>query len=84
LRYDKNDYFNIGTGIETDVNKLFSRLNSLTGNQAQARYGPAKPGEQQRSVLNNQKAKLLLNWEPKVKLNEGLKATVEFFNSQKR
>ena len=79
LDYDSNDYFNIATGIETNVNELFHQLNHLTNANAKEVRGPAQPGEQLRSVLNIQKAKKLLNWIPQVSLNEGLAQTVEFF-----
>ncbi len=82
LQYDQCDYFNIGTGIETDVNELFYRLNQLTKSGTKEKHGPAKRGEQQRSVLNNKKAKRQLNWEPTVNLEEGLKLTVDFFKNK--
>ena len=31
LHYPENDYFNIGTGIETDVNTIYQRLNEAAG-----------------------------------------------------
>lgn len=79
LEYNDNDYFNIGTGIETNVNELFHRLNHLTNANAKEVHASAQPGEQLRSVLNIKKAKELLNWSPKVSLNEGLAKTVEYF-----
>lgn len=83
LNYHNNDYFNIGTGIETDVNDIFRHLNALTQRNVEEKHGEAKPGEQLRSVLNNTKAKELLGWEPRVALKDGLKQTVEFFNRKK-
>ena len=79
LTFENNDYFNIGTGLETDVNVLFHKLNHLTNVNAAENHCIAKQGEQLRSVLNSQKAKELLDWEPQVQLEEGLKKTVEFF-----
>ncbi len=79
LTYDKNDVFNIGTGIETDVNTLFTLINGMTGGQAQENHGPAKPGEQRRSVISYEKADQLLDWRPEIQLQEGLKRTVAFF-----
>lgn len=70
---------NIGTGVETDVNELFMNLVKLTGSDAKEVHGPAKAGEQKRSVIDNRKAGDLLGWRPKVKLDEGLRETVEFF-----
>lgn len=81
LEYPENDTFNIGTGIETDVNRIFHLLNQLTNRNAEERHGPPKPGEQRRSVIDYKKAKRLLGWEPQVSLEEGLKRTVEFFKT---
>ena len=81
LAYMNNDYFNIGTGIETTVNELFSRLNHITNAEAEEIHGPAQPGEQLRSILNFDKAKKLINWSPKISLDEGLGKTVEYFEN---
>lgn len=82
LTFENSDYFNIGTGSETDVNVLFHKLNHLTNVNAAENHCLAKQGEQLRSVLNSQKAKQLLDWEPQVSLEEGLKKTVEFFKNK--
>ena len=44
--------YNIGTGIETDVNTLYQMLAEATGVTTAAEHGPAKPGEQRRSCLD--------------------------------
>lgn len=82
LNYAHSDYFNVGTGIETDVNELFAIINRATGNRAQEQHAPAKAGEQMRSVLDYSKAKRLLGWEPKMSLQAGLAETVEWFRSR--
>jgi len=79
LDHENNDYVNIGTGKETDVNVLFHRINIICGGNGEEMHGPAKPGEQLRSVLNNKKAKELFNWEPQVSIEQGLAQTVEYF-----
>ncbi len=81
LDYHHTDCFNIGTSVETDVNAIFHQLNGFTGNRAKEFHGPAKPGEQLRSALNYERARDLLNWKPKVSLEQGLKKTVEFFRN---
>lgn len=73
---------NIGTGVETDVNELFRVLREATGSDASERHGPGKPGEQQRSVLDPQRAQRELGWVPRLGLEEGLKRTVEYFRSR--
>lgn len=82
LALDKNEIVNVGTGIETDVNTLFRLLNGMTGGKAKEKHGPPKPGEQKRSVISYKKAEKLLGWKPEVKLEEGLKMTVDFFRER--
>jgi UDP-glucose 4-epimerase len=71
--------FNIGTGKETDVNTVFHKLQKLTRAQLPARHEPAAVGEVMRSALDSRKARDILGWTPKVKLDEGLERTVKWF-----
>ncbi len=71
--------FNVGTGIETDVNELYTRVARACGVVAPAEHGPAKPGEQRRSALAIDRARAGLAWEPEIDLDEGLRRTVDFF-----
>ena len=71
--------FNIGTGRETDVNTLFGHLRRLTASSLPEKHHSAKPGEQQRSVLDCERAARVLGWRPEVELKEGLRLTVEHF-----
>ena len=73
---------NIGTGIETDVNQLFALLCDATGFHPPERHGPAKPGEQSRSVLDPAKARATLGWSPAMPLADGLARTVAYFRER--
>ncbi len=84
LSYNKTDVFNVGTGIETDVNTLFRHLKKFTGSACEEKHAPAKAGEQLRSVIDHTKARRALGWRPSVSLEKGLKETVEFFRNEKR
>jgi len=85
LKYNDSGIFNIGTGIETDVNQLFAQLRELTEAKCKEVHGPPKKGEQQRSVLDYSYAKKVFGWEPSISLREGLRRTVEYFrNHQER
>ena len=81
LTDEKSSVYNVGTGIETDVNKLFSMLNEIIGNCQVEKHGPAAPGEQMRSVITSDKLFENLNWKPSTSLNDGLKHTVSFFQN---
>jgi UDP-glucose 4-epimerase len=73
---------NIGTGSETTVTQLFTTLQTLTGSAALESHGPAKPGEQRRSVLAWTRAAHVLHWRPTVGLEDGLRQTVTYFRTR--
>lgn len=79
MDYEGSEVFNIGTGVETDVNAIFRMVRGLSGSNQEEKHGPAKPGEQTRSVITFKKAQKDLGWEPKVALKEGLRLTGEYF-----
>jgi len=74
--------FNIGTGVETSVNQLFRSLAKAAGVNRPAAYGPARPGEQLRSVISPARAAKELNWQPEVSLEIGLTETYRFFQQR--
>ena len=76
--------FNVGTGTETTVNEIFSRLKELTNSQCREIHGPAKKGEQIRSVLDASKLEKETDWAPGMSLSEGLDETVKFFQQPRR
>jgi len=82
LRLDGSDIFNVGTGIETSVNELFTKLNSVAGNRAKEKHGPAPKGEQMRSVITSEKLFKKFNWRPSIKIDEGLEKTFHSFKSK--
>ena len=79
LKDSNSDFYNVGTGIETDVNQLFRMLNNIVGNGMPEKHGPAAAGEQMRSVITSEKLFKKFNWKPSTPFEEGLDKTVEFF-----
>lgn len=84
LDHSNSDIFNIGTGKETTVNEIFAEINNTVAANVKERHGPAKEGEQFRSVIDHRKASKILRWKPEVDLREGIKRTVDFFRSQRQ
>jgi UDP-glucose 4-epimerase len=78
LRSDLKGVYNIGTGVETSVNAIYAALAKLAGTD-QVEHGPAKAGEQRRSVISPELAKQAFGWKPVVTVPEGLKKTFEWF-----
>jgi UDP-glucose 4-epimerase len=73
--------YNIGTGVETNVNRLYELLRDISGKDLPANHGPAKPGEQLRSSISPAWAGRVLGWHPEVKLAAGLEETLRFFGA---
>ena len=71
-KIDDDLFLNIGTGIETSVNELAESLKTQFSSNLNPVYQDTRDGELQRSVLDNTKARKLLNWEPQYDLNEGM------------
>ena len=82
LSHKGGGIFNIGTGKEITVKQLFRQLADIVGIKAEERYGPAKSGEQKRSVIDFTKANKILGWLPLVSFTEGLNSTVSYFKSK--
>lgn len=76
------EVFNVGTGVETAINDVFEHLKRLVCSSASPEYGPAKPGEQRRSVLNVDRLARRLDWQPRTALADGLARTVAYFASR--
>ncbi len=73
---------NIGSGVGTSVNQVFSALKQATGYQGPELHGPAKQGEVFKIYLDASAAREVLGWQPTVPLQEGIDRTVEYFRSR--
>jgi Nucleoside-diphosphate-sugar epimerases len=79
---EASDIYNIGTGIETDVNELFHIINGIAGKGMVEKHGPPAAGEQMRSVITSDKIFNKFNWRPTTMLQVGLTHTVNFFKER--
>ncbi len=76
--------FNIGTGSETSVNKIFRELVRASGANSSAERVPAKAGEQMRSCIDPRRAANVLGWRPEVDLERGIVQTLAWFKDHTR
>ena len=83
LKQTENDMLNIGTATETNINELYGVLNKLAGSNFDEKHGPAKEGEQMRSVVDYGKAQRIMGWNPRYSLQQGLQETIDYFRAQK-
>jgi len=81
----KNNFelIQLATGKETSMNELFKVMKDEFEKQGKtvsdAKYSPARPGEIIRNYADITKARTLLNYEPKVDLQEGIEKTISWF-----
>jgi UDP-glucose 4-epimerase len=74
--------FNVGTGVETSINELYETMARITGTTTAAAHGPAKAGEQRRSVLDASKLRRLASVRQPEPIREGLQTTVMAFRKR--
>lgn len=77
-----NNSFNLGTGVGTSVNELFHLLREIIKFPHSANYGPPRPGDLRKNILDCRLIKRVWGWQPEVDLSEGLKKTVHWFERQ--
>ncbi len=74
---------NVGNGIRVTLNNLVSKLKSLTGrDNIEAEYQDARKGDVRHSLADISRARELLGYEPRVDLEEGLRLTIDWWNSR--
>jgi UDP-glucose 4-epimerase len=74
--------FNIGTGVGTPVTEIAETLLRIAKTDVGVEFAPPRPGEQQHSFLNVEKAARSLGWRPSVTLENGLRETFDWFSSR--
>ncbi|CAN5687666.1 UDP-glucose 4-epimerase [soil metagenome] len=73
---------NIGTGVETSVNDLYSTMARVAGVDRGAEMAPARGGEVPRSSLDAARAGIQLGWKPWTDLATGSAAVLEYFRTR--
>jgi UDP-glucose 4-epimerase len=72
---------NIGTGREVHTRDLLAAICRIMGKELKYARGEPRPGDLQRSLLDNAKAARVLGWKPSFSLEDGLSRTVSFFTA---
>jgi dTDP-glucose 4,6-dehydratase len=83
LYSDEHMPVNIGNPVEMTILQFAEAINRITGNKAGITYVDARSSrDPQRRQPNIERAKQILDWEPAVDLEEGIRRTVPFFKSK--
>ena len=83
LYSDEHFPVNIGNPIEMTILQFAEAINKITGNKAGITYVDARSArDPQRRQPDITRAHDILNWEPKVDLEEGIRRTMPFFKQK--
>ena len=72
---------NLGNPNEFTMKELAEKVLQLTNSKSQIIYKPLPQDDPRQRQPEISMAKKILSWEPKVQLEEGLKKTIEYFDS---
>ena len=76
----EGDVFNVGTGIETSVNRLAEMIGSAMDRDIDIRHIDRRDIDNiRRRVVNIEKMRRMLRWSPQMTLEKGLRATAEWY-----
>jgi UDP-glucose 4-epimerase len=76
------EVFQLASGVETSVNDLVARLAEITGREAHVRQEPPRAGEILRNYSLIDKARERLGYVPRVRLEDGLRETYQWFETE--
>jgi UDP-glucuronate decarboxylase len=72
---------NMGNPVEFTMKQLAEEVLALTGSKSKLTHKPLPSDDPKQRQPNIEKAKELLGWQPKVQLRDGLKKTIEYFDT---
>jgi len=71
--------FNIGTGTRVTLNQTLALLADISGNKLETKYEPPREGDIRDSQADITQAREVLNYEPCVTFEDGLRRTFEWY-----
>jgi GDP-L-fucose synthase len=81
-RYDGPEPVNLGNGREVPIKELAETISNLVGFEGEIVWDTSKPDGQPRRALDVTRAKEYFGWEATVPFEEGLRRTIEWWESQ--
>jgi UDP-glucuronate decarboxylase len=72
---------NLGNPVEFTIRELAQRVITLTGSSSRLEFRPLPADDPRQRQPDITLARTMLQWEPAVKLEDGLKRTIDYFRS---
>lgn len=81
IKNQKNNFeiFNVGSGKAYSVKEIVKKIIKISGKNIQIQFDKSKPNIKTSLFLDYSKSKKLLNWYPKVSIEEGIISTIKWW-----
>ena len=79
-KYDSELHLNIGSGEDLSIKELSTKISQISDFKGETKWDLSKPDGTPRKVLDVSRLRAL-GWEPKVSLDEGIRETIQYFES---
>jgi UDP-glucose 4-epimerase len=76
LHKGDGEILNLGWGVPVSDYHIFEQVRAATGYSGDPKYAPVRPGEVDHIALDATKARSIVGWAPKIRLEEGIARTV--------
>ncbi len=78
------EIFNLGRSDTVRLSELITKLEQYSGRKAKVRQLPQQPGDVNQTFADISKARQILDFEPKVSIDQGLQKFVQWFSNTRR
>jgi UDP-N-acetylglucosamine 4-epimerase len=78
-----NQVYNVAFGESTTLVQLFNTIKEIAGSNLEPIFGPFRKGDIPHSLANIDKAKNLLDYQPKISVSEGLKLAFDWYKKHR-
>ncbi len=77
----QGEVVNIACGQAVTVNEIIDMINNLLGKSVKPTYTPPRPGDVKHSLADITAAKNLIDYQPKVSFNDGLRLAIDWYKA---
>ena len=77
--YNNEEPLNLGSSQEISIKHIVEQISEILDYEGSIKWNKEKPNGQPRRCVSYERAKEIINFEPKMNFNQGLKLTIEWF-----
>lgn len=80
--YNRSEPVNLGSGMEISIRELVNTIADMSGFEGEVNWDTSKPDGQMRRRLDVSRAREYFDWEASTEFEEGLRRTINWFESE--